>query len=881
MPAPATVDEFVDLIRKSAVLEDARLANYFDRLRNDPTTPRDISSIAGLFVRDGLLTFFQAEQFLQGKWKRFTIGKYKVLEKLGSGGMGQVFLCEHKLMRRRVAVKVLPTQKASDPSSLDRFYREARAVAALDHPNIVRAYDIDQDENLHFLVMEYVDGSSFQEMVRKTGPMNPTRACHYIYWAAVGLHHAHSQMLIHRDIKPGNILVDRIGIVKILDLGLARFFNDDNDDLTKKYEESVLGTADYLAPEQAVDSHTVDGRADIYSLGATFYFLLTGQPPFAEGTVAQKLLWHQSKNPRPVREVRADVPESVALVVAKMMAKNPGDRYQTPGELAQALLPFTQTPIPPPPDEEMPHLSVAAQGTATGPPPVTANPPRPTASGPKTPVPVPGPKATMTATKPAKPPAPARRGTGFAVADADTQRKANPAPVVEPMPDPSPPTPIWEAISAETANNQRADTDRKRRDPSSRRMKPGSKSSPKAPSGSGRLGQRRRLSLPLVLTIAGGVVLLVAGALVVYLLTKRPGRTDGGPSEPKRLSVLKSAGPGQFASVQKAIDAAQNGDTIVLEDPEIVETAAVTKLKNLTIMASEGKHVIWRAPPNKQDNSILVLANTEGAKVSGITFEANAKVDFAVRLYQNCPGLVIEECELRDAGVAALVFHDCVGEQNRPVLIRRCRIGTTQPTAKGAVEFVAEPSRKKNFPAEGSQYVVVENCLIDGPPNGAGFYFDGSAAADIRRCRVWKGAAGVQFHRVLGDRVSDLSWKVNIFGSTFHSQSAAGVWVEDAPQIKPGAWNRIAISQNFFADMPAAIRVDGDAAGSRFLTVADNARKAGTPPGGATNFPFPPPTEVNADVVVDPANPARHLTYEKAKKDLMTAGGKPVGVPPE
>ena len=139
MPAPATVDEFVDLVRKSNVLDEGRLSSYVQKLKADPTTPKALSGVAGLFVRDGLITYFQAEQFLQGKWKRFTIGKYKVLEKLGSGGMGQVFLCEHKLMRRRVAVKVLPTAKATDQSSLERFYREARAVAALDHPNIVRA----------------------------------------------------------------------------------------------------------------------------------------------------------------------------------------------------------------------------------------------------------------------------------------------------------------------------------------------------------------------------------------------------------------------------------------------------------------------------------------------------------------------------------------------------------------------------------------------------------------------------------------------------------------------------------------------------------------------------------------------------------------------
>src|SRR5438132_9950978 len=143
--------------------------------------------------------------------------------------MGQVYLCEHKLMRRRVAVKVLPTAKAADDAARERFYREARAVAALDHPNIVHAYDIDQDENLHFLVMEYVDGSSFQDIVKRFGPLDIARACHYVRQAALGLDHAHQAGLVHRDIKPGNIMLDRGGVVKILDMGLARFFNDEDD----------------------------------------------------------------------------------------------------------------------------------------------------------------------------------------------------------------------------------------------------------------------------------------------------------------------------------------------------------------------------------------------------------------------------------------------------------------------------------------------------------------------------------------------------------------------------------------------------------------------------------------------------------------------------
>src|SRR5262249_7237584 len=202
-------------------------------------------------------------------------------------------LCEHKSMRRRVALKVLPASQAQDPALVDRFFREARAVAALDHPNLVRAHDFDHDGKLHFIVMEYVDGNSLQNIVATHGPLDVTRAAHYIRQVALGLHQAHQAGLVHRDIKPGNLLLDRGGIVKILDLGLARFFHDKADKLTQQYDEgSILGTADYLAPEQAVDSHEVDIRADLYSLGATFYFLLTGAPPFGEGTISQKLIWH-------------------------------------------------------------------------------------------------------------------------------------------------------------------------------------------------------------------------------------------------------------------------------------------------------------------------------------------------------------------------------------------------------------------------------------------------------------------------------------------------------------------------------------------------------------------------------------------------------------
>jgi serine/threonine protein kinase len=320
--ALASAEAFVDLLRRSGLVEPERLDSLLEDLRASQKWSDEPAGLAKTLVERGVLTSFQADQLLAGRWKGFFIGKYKILQRLGSGGMGTVFLAEHRLMKRLVAIKVLPRSRSADSSALERFYRETKAIAALDHPNVVRAYDLDQEGDLHFLVMEYVDGVSLQDLVKAYGPFDVPRAVHYLYQAAKGLQHAFSVGLIHRDIKPANLLVNRAGLVKLLDLGLARFFLDEQDILTRKYDEKVLGTADYLAPEQAIDSHVVDIRADIYSLGATFYFALAGRPPFPEGTVAQKLIWHQTKMPEPVSQLRPDVPREVAELLQRMLAKN-------------------------------------------------------------------------------------------------------------------------------------------------------------------------------------------------------------------------------------------------------------------------------------------------------------------------------------------------------------------------------------------------------------------------------------------------------------------------------------------------------------------------------------------------------------------------------
>ena len=355
MPAPTTVDGFLELGFKSGLLEKESVQTWrtsWDRAGIAPQTPKEL---ADELIKQGLLTHFQAEKLIAGRWRGFVIAdKYRLLERLGAGGMGAVYLCEHIRMGRKVALKILPLQQAEDPASLARFYREARAVARLDHPNIVRAHDIDNDDKLHFIVLEFVDGCNLHDFIRRNGTLDPARAAHYLRQAALGLQHAHEAGLVHRDIKPGNLLLDRQGIVKILDMGLARFFHEDSPAFIKEYEVGyIIGTGDYIAPEQIVDSR-VDIRADIYSLGGTMYYLLTGKSPFQEGTNAQKIIWHQVRHPKSLRAMRPDVPEALVQVFEKIVAKEPAKRFQTPIELAQALEPFTREPIALPTLEEMP-----------------------------------------------------------------------------------------------------------------------------------------------------------------------------------------------------------------------------------------------------------------------------------------------------------------------------------------------------------------------------------------------------------------------------------------------------------------------------------------------------------------------------------------------
>lgn len=363
-----TIERFLDLVRRSGLVEEARLGAAVAAWP-DHSLPLPEDLVAAL-VDAGLLTRWQVDQLRKGRHRGFMLGKYRLLGLLGRGGMSSVYLAEHSTLRNKVAIKVLPRNRVDQTSYLARFEREARTSARLNHPNIVRAFDLDTSGEIHFIAMEYVAGTDLHAKVKEEGPLPLRDALDYVRQTALGLQHAHEEGLVHRDIKPANLILDARGTVKILDLGLALAHEDDTS-LTKTHDEKVLGTADYLAPEQARDSHTADARSDIYALGCTLHYLLVGSPPFAEGKLAQRIQAHL-RTPAPnLLDRRADVPPAIVELYFRMMEKHPDARPQTAREVADALAAWlaheaSATGRPPPPRRQPPRRSAAAAVAAPG-----------------------------------------------------------------------------------------------------------------------------------------------------------------------------------------------------------------------------------------------------------------------------------------------------------------------------------------------------------------------------------------------------------------------------------------------------------------------------------------------------------------------------------
>jgi len=321
-----SLEQMIDGLEGSGILSADELKSFIP----PEAFPEDANELGYNLIDHGKLTEFQVEQVSNGSANSLVLSNYILVDKIGSGGMGQVYKAEHRRMQRIVALKLLPQNVMNDQAAIDRFEREVRAAAKLNHPNIVVAYDSDCVDGVHFLVMECVDGSDLSSLIKKDGVFAVEQVIDYITQAARGLEAAHAEGVVHRDVKPSNLLLSDDGTIKILDMGLARI---EDTNLPAKAEltstGTVMGTVDYMAPEQALDTKTADGRADIYGLGCSLFYLLCGKPIYDGNSLTAKLLAHREEPIPSLRSSRPEVPESLEMVFRKMVAKSMNERYQS------------------------------------------------------------------------------------------------------------------------------------------------------------------------------------------------------------------------------------------------------------------------------------------------------------------------------------------------------------------------------------------------------------------------------------------------------------------------------------------------------------------------------------------------------------------------
>lgn len=325
---PLTRQQFVEQLQLSGIMTAEALTLFEEPQDSNNETAEQF---AEQLIQQKKLTQFQSQMIFQGHGDRLLLGEYLLLDKIGAGGMGQVFLAEHRRMERRVALKTLPDTLTQDAQAIHRFHREVQASAKLSHPNIVTAHDAGESKGIHYFVMEHVQGTDLASLVKEHGSLTITQAVNFIMQTATGLEYAHNKGIIHRDIKPDNILLDQEGIIKILDMGLARIDSEAGDQAKTQLTQTgnVIGTVNYMSPEQAQDTHAADARSDIYSLGCMLHFLLTGESVYDGDSVINRILAHRDK-PIPSLSVNhAHIPPELDAVFQKMVAKQPEDRYQS------------------------------------------------------------------------------------------------------------------------------------------------------------------------------------------------------------------------------------------------------------------------------------------------------------------------------------------------------------------------------------------------------------------------------------------------------------------------------------------------------------------------------------------------------------------------
>jgi hypothetical protein len=340
--AALTAHDLIEWLVANQFLSEARARPF----RANGPVP-DAKVLSKDFIRRGWLTVFQANHILQGKGERLILGPYRLLDKVGEGSMGEVFKCWSLKLQMPVAIKMIHKQHLASAKAMDRFRREMETAGKLDHPNIVLLRDADEIDDHPFMVMDFVDGTDLSRLVKKDGPLPVAQAVDYARQAALGLQHAYERDVVHRDIKPGNLLVtrDAVPVLKISDFGLARFESERGLEGRLTQHGAVLGTVDYIAPEQAENAQVADIRADIYSLGCALYYLLTAKPPFPGTDIVEKVRARLTGELGDVCGVRPEVPAGLSAVLRRMTARAPADRYQTPREVALALEPFAASSI--------------------------------------------------------------------------------------------------------------------------------------------------------------------------------------------------------------------------------------------------------------------------------------------------------------------------------------------------------------------------------------------------------------------------------------------------------------------------------------------------------------------------------------------------------
>jgi serine/threonine protein kinase len=349
-----SVEHVCNLLARSKLLSAEEIRGLHQRWRSEAArSADDVAAFSKWLVARQYVTEYQSNLLLRGKVDHIFLGPYKILERVGKGRMAGVYKAVHTL-GQVVAVKVLPPSKARDPQLLARFQREARLALRLKHPNVVRTFQTGVFDGLHYMVMEYLDGETLEEVLQRRGRLPVAEAVRLLHQALLGLQHLHELGLVHRDLKPANLMLvpaaapgdSTLGAtVKVMDIGLGRaLFEDEAGEKPADFgltnEGALLGTPDYLAPEQARDARTADIRADIYSLGCVLYHALAGQPPFADNNLLRQLMRHATEPPRPLHQVNPAVPEGLAQIVGWMMAKDPAQRYPTPERAAAALQVF-------------------------------------------------------------------------------------------------------------------------------------------------------------------------------------------------------------------------------------------------------------------------------------------------------------------------------------------------------------------------------------------------------------------------------------------------------------------------------------------------------------------------------------------------------------